>query len=196
MAYAEGLQYWAEKLNLPADPDFCPLARSVLELKERVKENDVFSKQDIIQGLGRINPGQWSQPIICGTGGMESNLAGVQETHGTTPSLFGSLPGSRNTTFPSPKPPRESWLTGQGASPIEAVTQTTSTTALVVELTSSIVPPDLTEEEKGYMLVVTASVRSLNLEMTGVILGDMVTNSAGGGAFENPCMAAILPGPI
>ena len=51
VAYAQGLQYWAERLNPPADLDFCPLVRSVLELKERVKEHIVFSKQDVIQGL-------------------------------------------------------------------------------------------------------------------------------------------------
>ena len=61
MAYAQGLQYWAERLNPPVDLDFCPLARSVLELRERVKEHIIFTKQDIIQGLGRINPGATSQ---------------------------------------------------------------------------------------------------------------------------------------
>ena len=54
VAYAWGLQYWVERLNPPADLDFWPLARSVLELKERVKEHIIFSKQDVIQGLGRI----------------------------------------------------------------------------------------------------------------------------------------------
>ena len=46
------------------------------------------------------------------------------------------------------------------------------------------------------MLVVTALLRRLNLEVTRVILGDMVTASAGGVAFQNPQMAAVLPGPI
>ena len=46
------------------------------------------------------------------------------------------------------------------------------------------------------MLVVTASVRRLNLEATGVILRDTVTASVGGVAFWNPQMAAVLPGPI
>ena len=55
VAYAQGLQYWEEILNPPVDPDFCPLARSVLELREMVKEHMVFSKKDVIQGLGRIN---------------------------------------------------------------------------------------------------------------------------------------------
>ena len=55
-----------EKLNLPEDPDFYPLVRSVIELRERVKEHDIFTKWDIIQGLGRVNPGptsQWLQTI-------------------------------------------------------------------------------------------------------------------------------------
>ena len=46
------------------------------------------------------------------------------------------------------------------------------------------------------MLVVTALVRRLNLEATGVILRDMVTASAGEVAFQNTQMAAVLPGPI
>ena len=106
VAYAQGLQYWAEKHNLSADLDFCPLVRSVLELRERVKEHIVFSKQDIIQGLGRISPGTMSQcpqPTMSGTGSMDSNLAGVWETCGTTPSSFGSLPERGNTTVPSTK---------------------------------------------------------------------------------------------
>ena len=85
---------------------------------------------------------------------------------------------------------------GQDASLIETATQTASTTASGVKLTSPIAPPDQTEEEKWYILVVTASVRSLNLERTGVILGDMVTTLAGGGAFQNPHMAAVLSRPI
>ena len=32
VAYAQGLQYLVERLNPPVDPDFCPLARNVLEL--------------------------------------------------------------------------------------------------------------------------------------------------------------------
>ena len=46
------------------------------------------------------------------------------------------------------------------------------------------------------MLVVTALVRRMNLEATRVVLGDMVTTSAGGAAFQNPWMVAVLPGPV
>ena len=77
----------------------------------------------------------------------------------------------------------EDWLIGQDASLIEAATQTASTTASVVKLTSPIAPTNQTEEEKWYILVVTTLVRSLNLETTSVILRDMVTTSARGRAF-------------
>ena len=33
-AYARGLQYWAENLKLPRSLDLCPLAGSVVELRE------------------------------------------------------------------------------------------------------------------------------------------------------------------
>ena len=65
-----------------------------------------------------------------------------------------------------------------------------------VELTSPITPPEWTEEEKQYVLVVTASIRRLNLERTGVVLGDMVTALPRRSAFQNPCMAAVLSRPV
>ena len=77
VAYAQGLQYWAEKLNPPESPDFCPLARSVIELRERVKEHILSTKRDIIQGLGRVNLGptsQWPQTNSTGFGGIEPLL--------------------------------------------------------------------------------------------------------------------------
>ena len=45
------------------------------------------------------------------------------------------------------------------------------------------------------MLVVTALVRRLNLEATGVVLRDTVTTLTRGVTFQNPHMAAVLPGP-
>ena len=61
VAYVQGLQYWTEELNLPEDPDFHPLVRSVIELRERVKEHVMFTKWDIIWDLGRVNLGATSQ---------------------------------------------------------------------------------------------------------------------------------------
>ena len=49
VAYAQVLQYWVEELNLPENPNVCPLARSVIELRERLKEHVMFTKWDIIQ---------------------------------------------------------------------------------------------------------------------------------------------------
>ena len=79
---------------------------------------------------------------------------------------------------------------------IEAATQTASTTASGVKFASPVAPPNWTEEEKQYILVVTTLIRSLNLEIHSVILGDTVTALAGGGAFWNPCMTGVLSGPI
>ena len=36
VAYARGLQYWAEKLNLPKSPNLCHLEGSIVELRETV----------------------------------------------------------------------------------------------------------------------------------------------------------------
>ena len=115
---------------------------------------------------------------------------------GHTPPGLAIFPLEGDTTFLSTKSEMEDWPMGQGASPIEAATQLVPTTALVVELTSPLILPDQTEEERGYMLVVTALVRRLNLEATGVILGDTVTTSARGVAFQNPQMAVVLNGPV
>ena len=101
-----------------------------------------------------------------------------------------------NATAPSTEPEIKDWLTGQDASPFEAVTQLVAPTASVVKLTSPIVSSGQTEEERQYMLLVTTSVRRLNLEVTGVVLGNTVTTSAGDGAFQNPQMLAVLHGSI
>ena len=105
VAYAQGLQYWAEKLNPPENPDFHPLARSVTELRERVKEHVMFTKWDIIWGLGRVNLGatsQWPQtswtsyrrmdpplsprPTPVGKQPVEQNKSFMEATTHTTPS--------------------------------------------------------------------------------------------------------------
>ena len=65
ITYARGLKYWAERLNPPESPDFCPLVGSVIELREMVREHIMFTNWDLLQGLGRVNPGvtsQWPHP--------------------------------------------------------------------------------------------------------------------------------------
>ena len=51
LAYAQSLQYWAEKHNLLRNPDFCPLAESIRELQQTVQEFVAISYQDITQNL-------------------------------------------------------------------------------------------------------------------------------------------------
>ena len=173
VAYAQGLQYWAEKLNQPEDPDFCPLVRSVIELRERVKEHVIFTKWDVIQGLGRVNLGatsQWPQTGPTSFGRMDPPLSPR-----STP--VDDRPVEQNTSF------------------TEATTQTASPTMSRAALTRPIAPPDRRKEENWYVLVITASIRQLNLETTSVDLGELVTALPRRGALRNPHMAAVLSGP-
>ena len=50
--YTRSLQYWAEKQSLPRHWSLRPLAESVMELQEVVKEYITFNHQDVICGLG------------------------------------------------------------------------------------------------------------------------------------------------
>ena len=157
------MQYWAEKLNLP---EICPLARSAIEFRERVKEHITLTKWDVIQGLGRVNPGatsQWPQTSSTSLGRMEPPL--------------GNQPVEQDTSF------------------MEETTQTASPAMSSVELSGPITPPDRMEEENWYVLVVTASIWQLNLETADVDLGESVTALPGRDAFWNPCMVAVFLGP-
>ena len=67
VAYARGLQYWVEKLNLPRSLNLHPLAGSVVELRETVQEYVTFDQWDVVQGLGVIHLGstsQWPQATL------------------------------------------------------------------------------------------------------------------------------------
>ena len=46
------LQYWVEKQSPPRSQNLCPLAESVIELQETVKEYVTLTHQYVIQGLG------------------------------------------------------------------------------------------------------------------------------------------------
>ena len=76
----------------------------------------------------------------------------------------------------------------------EATTQTTSPAASCIELIRHITPPDGTEEENWYLLVITASIRQLNLGSTSNGLGESSTAPPGGDTFWNACMVAVLSG--
>ena len=67
VAYARGLQYWAEELNLPESPDLHPLAGSVVELRETVQGHVTFTNWDVLMGFGVVHPGdtnQWPQTTL------------------------------------------------------------------------------------------------------------------------------------
>ena len=97
----QGLQYWAEKLNSPENPDFCHLVRSVIELREKVEEYMSCSLTgDIFQGLGRVNLGgymsQWPRTSSSSLSRMEPPLddqSGEQDTHFMEASYLNCLPG-------------------------------------------------------------------------------------------------------
>ena len=52
LAYAQALQYWAEKANLPAPGESCPLVMSVRELIWHLGKFTTFTKHDVFEGLG------------------------------------------------------------------------------------------------------------------------------------------------
>ena len=78
---------------------------------------------------------------------------------------------------------------------MEASTQTVSPTMSRVELTRPITSPDRRKEENQDVLVMTALIRQLNLETTGVVLGEKVAASPRRSAFWYPHMVAVLSGP-
>ena len=63
-------------------------------------------------------------------------------------------------------------------------------------MTSPITLPDQMEQERWYVLVVTALIRRLNLETTGVVLRDTVTTPPSRSAFQDPHMMAVLSGRV
>ena len=155
------------------NPDFCPLVGSVIKLTERVKEHVMFTKWDVIQGLGRVNLGatsQWPQTSSTSLGRMDPPQS-------PRPTPVGDQPVEQDTSF------------------MEATTQTASPAMSGVELTRPITPLDRMEEENWYVLVITTSIRQLNLETANVDLGEMVTALPGRGAFQNPHMVAVFLGP-
>ena len=76
----QGLQYCAEKFNLPGGPIFCPLVGSVVELRNMVREHIAFTNWDLLWDLGRVDlraANQWPQT---------SSSSGVMPPLGDEPS--------------------------------------------------------------------------------------------------------------
>ena len=108
-----------------------------------------------------------------------------------TPAGEDTMVLSTKSDMETPKGPPTSYAT----SPTEVESKVVPTTRLVVKLTTPLTLSDQAEEERWCVLTVTASMGRLNLEATGVTPRDTVTASVGRVAFENPQMAAVIPGP-
>ena len=112
IAYARGLQYWAEKLNPPRSLDLCPLTESVVELMETVQEYVTFNHWDVVQGLGVIHLGstsKWPQTTLFSC--MLSPLVDGQDFMEATPHTTSPIAEedvTRCTTPPS-ETEREGW---------------------------------------------------------------------------------------
>ena len=62
VAYCQCLQSWAEKCNLPRNPDFCPLAKSMRELRQAICKFINITQEDMIKGLEMKEPEGGHQP--------------------------------------------------------------------------------------------------------------------------------------
>ena len=145
---------------------------------------------------------------------MRSSSVEAQRVHNTTPSLpKDEAPPVQSIPLPTTvdvdhAPERDAMPllakpevevpkglpTGQATSPIRAVAQIVPTTGLVVKLTGPLILSDQTKDKRQYVIIITASVRRLNLETTGVIPRESVTTSVGGVISKNHQMAVVLPG--
>ena len=138
---------------------------SVVELREMVKEHVMFTNWDLFWGLGRVNLGATSQwPQPSSS------------SFGRLVPPLGDKPSELDTGF------------------TEATTQTSSPAMSDAELTGHITPPGRMEEENQFVLVITTSIRQLNLGSGNNDLGESSTAPPGRDTFQNPCMVAVLSG--
>ena len=54
MAYAQALQFWVEKANLPTQGQPCLSAGSIVELREEMKYYVSFSDEDVFSGMALL----------------------------------------------------------------------------------------------------------------------------------------------
>ena len=94
------------------------------------------------------------------------------------------------------EPPLDNQPGEQNTYFMEAATQTASLAMSNVKLTGRITPPSRMEEENWYVLVVTTSIRQLNLGISDDDLRESVTASPGRDAYWNPHMVAVFSVPM
>ena len=100
-------------------------------------------------------------------------------------------PQTSSPRFGRMKPPLDGQPGEQDTHFMDPTTQTASPVISDVELTKHITPLDRMDEENQYILVVTTSIRQLNLGTANDDLGESVTASPGKDAYQNPHVAAF-----
>ena len=93
------------KLNPPESPDFHPLAGSVVELRETVREHVTFTNWDILWGIRAVHPGatsQWHQTTLFSQVllALVNELDFTEATTHTTPPVVADVDTARCTTPP------------------------------------------------------------------------------------------------
>ena len=83
IAYTRSLQYWAEKQSPPRSWNLHPLAGSVVELREVVKEYITFNHWDVIRGLRTEKEPQATIFSQILSSPSEDQEAGRATTHAT-----------------------------------------------------------------------------------------------------------------
>ena len=113
LAYAQVLQYWVEKVRPPMLGGYCPLAMSIVELRQQVEGYFTFSKQDIFHNLGGTVPearskdteapqeGAIAPPTTIPIGSVEPCTT---KSHGADDTILASLGCTPNDEFPPAKP--------------------------------------------------------------------------------------------
>ena len=78
MVYAQALQFWVEKANLPSWDQPCLLVGSIVEFREEMKCYVSFSDEDIFSGMALLE-----EPSI--TQSMEATQDSAQPTQTNSP---------------------------------------------------------------------------------------------------------------
>ena len=212
LAYAQAVQYWAEKVNLPMLDTCCPLAMSVMELKWQVEDHAAFSKHDVLCGLEDTIHEAKSQntkalPEDVVTPPATANIEGVEPQLMTTQGTDSTILAEPSTCSHRSSPQNEvtvpvtemdngtsKYLINPWAASLAmAENQIIPTTGLGDKLVSP-TPSDQVGGEGSCILTVTTSIGRLNLEATEVTPSDTIVASVRRMTVGNPHMVASLPG--
>ena len=112
VAYAKALQFWVEKANLPTQGQPCPLAGSVMELREEMKCYVSFTDEDVFSGVTLSE-----EPLI--TQPKEAAPKSAQPTQADSPVKEAFAKVTKEPTKKEKNPELVSWVEG-GVTPLQA----------------------------------------------------------------------------